>query len=470
MRTGLLLRAYSFAQEFIESLGVASPLNVPAPEPNPASVDDEATVLNGQSSDTLSNATPTEKTVEETDILPGTEETQTESSNVLESKKQRVSLRIGMFLLILLAIVISIIVVVNSGQDHNAEKVSLPVVEEAPPAKGTDSKVTSSPVQEQNKPATSSLYVSSVPSGASVYIDGKMIGFTPIENKKVSLGTHRVKLSKEGYEDKVFRHTFDGKSIILTETLTEKSKRQEPQSISVTFSDYRKTFTVNGVSFDMMPVAGGTFRMGATKSEDSDADEWESPIHDVTLSDYYIGKTEVTQALWHAVMRNNPSKFLSDNRPVESVSWNDCQEFIRKLNAKTGMNFRLPTEAEWEYAARGGNKSRGYKYSGSNNIDAVAWYEGNAKSKTHPVGTKQPNELGIYDMSGNVWEWCNDCYGYYSSNAQTNPKGVVSSAYRVCRGGYWDNSTKYCRSANRLSNVPDYRNYGIGFRIVLPVK
>lgn len=230
------------------------------------------------------------------------------------------------------------------------------------------------------------------------------------------------------------------------------------------------TFTVDGVSFDMMPVAGGTFCMGATKSMDSDANDDESPLHDVTLSDYYIGKTEVTQALWRTVMGTYPSEFRGDNLPVESVSWNDCQEFIRKLNAKTGKDFRLPTEAEWEYAARGGNRSRGYKYSGSDNIDAIAWYDGSSNSKTHPVATKQANELGIYDMSGNVWEWCSDWYGPYGSNAQTNPKGAASGLSRVYRGGCWYYSARFCRSTYRYCIAPGFRYDYLGFRLALPVK
>ena len=304
------------------------------------------------------------------------------------------------------------------------------------------------------------------PADVTVYVDGKRIGTTPIEDVEVSIGKHKVKLSKEGYEDKVITRTFGEKTMVLNETLTESLKDQW----SLYTSGSKKIFTVNGVSFDMIHVEGGTFCMGATKNIDSEASDNESPTHNVTLSDFYIGKTEVTQGLWYVVMGTFPSCCRGNSLPVERVSWHDCQKFIKKLNKMTGMAFRLPTEAEWEYAARGGNRSRGYKYSGSNNVDAVAWYGGNSNSTTHPVATKMANELGIYDMSGNVSEWCNDCYGYYSSNAQTNPKGVVSSAYRVCRGGYWDNSTKYCRSANRLSNVPDYRNYGIGFRIVLPVK
>ena len=159
--------------------------------------------------------------------------------------------------------------------------------------------------------------------------------------------------------------------------------------------------------------------MGAQKSDlngrnyDSEAYGDESPVHSVTLSSYYMGETEVTQALWKAVMGNNPSRFKGDNLPVENVSWNDCQEFIRKLKQKTGKNFRLPTEAEWEYAARGGKKSNGYKYSGSNNIGSVAWYDDNSSNQIHAVKGKRLNELGLYDMSGNVWEWCSDWYGQY---------------------------------------------------------
>lgn len=227
------------------------------------------------------------------------------------------------------------------------------------------------------------------------------------------------------------------------------------------------TLTVNGIKYNMVWVDGGTFRMGATSEQGSDANDRERPVHSVTLSGYYIGKTEVTQALWKAVMGSNPSEFKGDNRPVESVSWDDCQAFIRKLNALTGQNFRLPTEAEWEFACRGGNNSRGYKYSGSNYIDNVAWHDGNFGDKTHPVATKSPNELGIYDMSGNVWEWCADWYGDYSSGRQTNPKGPYDGSYRVCRGGGWINYARYCRSSFRNDDFPAARLYGLGLRLAL---
>ena len=175
----------------------------------------------------------------------------------------------------------------------------------------------------------------------------------------------------------------------------------------------------------------------------------------------------MTQALWEEVMGSNPSIFKGDTNPVESVSWNDCQTFIQKLNKRTGKTFRLPTEAEWEYAARGGKKSRGYKYSGSNDIGTVAWYRSNSGIKTHAVGTKAPNELGLYDMSGNVWEWCNDWYGDYSSNAQTNPTGAESGSRRVNRGGSWFSKARCCRSSHRDRNAPSDSYFILGLRLVL---
>jgi len=223
-----------------------------------------------------------------------------------------------------------------------------------------------------------------------------------------------------------------------------------------------KEFVVNGVSFKMVAVNGGTFRMG---SADGDSDE--SPVHSVTLSDYYIGETEVTRELWQVVMGSNLSRFTGDLQyPVDMVSWDDCQIFIGKLNELTNGNFRLPTEAEWEYAARGGNKSRGYKYSGSDNIGIVAWYDGNSGNTTHAVKTKSPNELGIYDMSGNVWEWCEDWYGDYSSVAQTNPKGASSGSYRVSRGGSRVNDASGCRCAIRHYFTPASASNFLGLRLV----
>ena len=228
-----------------------------------------------------------------------------------------------------------------------------------------------------------------------------------------------------------------------------------------------KVFTVNGVSFKMIAVKGGTFTMGAT-SEQTGAGSDESPTHSVTLSDYYIGETEVTQELWSAVMGSNPSNFTGNvQRPVEMVSWYDCQTFISKLNELTGETFRLPTEAQWEYAARGGNKSKGYIYSGSNTIDDVAWYDYNSSYTTHPVKTKAPNELGIYDMNGNVCEWCSDWYGSYSSVAQTDPAGPSTGSYRVGRGGSLNSFATYCRVASRNLSTPTNTYDGLGLRFAL---
>ena len=227
-------------------------------------------------------------------------------------------------------------------------------------------------------------------------------------------------------------------------------------------------FTLKGVEFKMLRVQGGTFQMGGTSEQGSDADDNEYPVHSVTLSDYYIGQTQVTQELWEVVMGSNPSYFEGDNQcPVENVSWNDCQEFIKKLNRLTGKNFRLPTEAEWEYAARGGNKSKGYKYSGSNDADAVAWYDKNIGGKTYPVATKQANELGLYDMSGNVWECCQDCYGDYTSHSQSNPKGANTGSSRVLRGGSWNIDAWCVRVSDRGYDAPDTRYDGSGLRFAL---
>ena len=224
---------------------------------------------------------------------------------------------------------------------------------------------------------------------------------------------------------------------------------------------------LNKLINNMVYVSGGTFTMGGTSEQGWEAYDDEKPTHSVTLSGYYICKYEVTQALWQAVMGSNPSYFEGDNLPVENVSWNDCQTFIKRLNSYTGRNFRLPTEAEWEFAARGGNYSRHYKYSGSNYIGDVAWYEDNSGKHTHPVGTKQANELGLFDMSGNVCEWCSDWSGSYSSYSQSDPIGATSGSYRVNRGGSWFNHAMGCRLSNRFSRTPGYRSDYLGLRLVL---
>jgi len=219
----------------------------------------------------------------------------------------------------------------------------------------------------------------------------------------------------------------------------------------------------------MVPVKGGTFLMGSPDG-DKDAENDEKPQHSVTLSDFSIGKYEVTQAQWRAVMGKDPEELNfkgCDQCPVEGVSWNDVQNFLKTLNAKTGKKYRLPTEAEWEYASRGGNQSRGYIYAGSNALAEVAWYYDNSGSKTHPINQKKANELGLYDMSGNVYEWCQDWHGDYSSTAQTNPKGAVSGSNRVIRGGGWYFLAGHCRVSIRYSYAPADRFSALGFRLAL---
>ena len=228
----------------------------------------------------------------------------------------------------------------------------------------------------------------------------------------------------------------------------------------------RGEFDVKGVQFKMVYVEGGTFMMGATVEQGSEAYDREKPAHQVTLSDYYIGETVVTQELWMAVMGYNSSYWQGDNLPVEQVSWDDAQAFIKKLNSIIGCTFRLPTEAEWEYAARGGKKSKGYKYSGSNDIDEVAWY-GDIGDKTHPVKEKKANELGLYDLSGNVWEWCQNWYGGYGEESQKNPQGPSSGSDRVGRGGSWRNVARSCRVSYRTSNIPSFYINRLGFRLAL---
>ena len=311
------------------------------------------------------------------------------------------------------------------------------------------------------------LSVNYKPFGADVYIDGNKIGQSPRVFNGLLVGNHKVEIKKDGYgtESKQV-NILEGQTATLAGVLTTNTTASSTTGSSL--SGNIITIPVkNGIIIDMVRVEAGTFTMGATP-EMKDPFLWEKPAHQVTLTnDYYIGKYEVTQALWKAVMGKNPSNFKGDNLPVEQVSWDDCQEFINKLNKITGKKFRLPTEAEWEYAARGGKKSRGYQYSGSNNISDVAWYDSNSGNKTHTVGSKQANELGIYDMSGNVLEWCQDWHDDYSSSSQTNPTGANSGSYRVRRGGSWRSSAWDCRSSCRSLNTPGGRFSCLGLRLVL---
>ena len=340
---------------------------------------------------------------------------------------------------------------------------------------------------QQQVQQTQTLSIRYTPSIATVLVDNKMVnGSNGVAQTTLPVGQHSYIVACNGYESeegtvKLKASAPSNLQITLTkEAMATQSVVSQPIVVQqptvaqqpvvqtpVTNGDNISISVKDGISIDMVRVEAGTFTMGATpEMEDPNSDE--KPTHQVTLTnDYYIGKYEVTQALWKAVMENNPSGFKGDNLPVENVSWNDCQEFLSKLNSVTGKKFRLPTESEWEYAARGGKKGGGYQYSGSNKLSDVAWYYKNSKKKTHPVGLKQANELGIYDMSGNVCEWCQDWYDKYSSSSQTNPIGTTSGSCRVFRGGCWDYGGRFCRSSLRCINTPGYSDYILGLRLVL---
>lgn len=419
---------------------------------------------------------------------------------------------------------------------------------------------------EVPRPIYGSLNIESTPDFAKVFIDGKPMGETPKLIKEILIGQHELRLTKEGYADHVETMTIakgerkqvtaalsNGREVQFTcnvpnATLEIDGQRMSSpsgiymltygsHSVRATAAEYleysatmnvsgntrtygitmqalrkdKETFTVNGMSFTMKLVEGGTFQMG---SNDSEAGSDEQPVHSVTLSDYYIGKCEVTVAefrqfinatgyktdaekdgwawrwmqvdgqwKWNKVnginwrhgangeMRNASE----ENHPVLYVSWNDAMEYCKWLKQKTGRVFTLPTEAQWEYAARGGKKSNGYKYAGGDNIGSFAWFgnvdgDSNAQGKTHPVGQKLPNELGLYDMSGNVWEWCQDWYGsdYYGKSPSTNPQGPSLGFARVLRGGSWRHNAGGCRVSYRDGYAPGGRNNINGFRLCLP--
>ena len=369
-------------------------------------------------------------------------------------------------------------------------------------------------------PIYGKLNITSVPIDADIYLDGEKVGTTPLMLPKCLIGQHTLKVSKAGHSDFIKTFTLaegvteefsvhldnsrpitisapegadiyvNGAKVAATrfegtlpfgrhtafammgdrksgEKIINVSKQDgDVPSVKLAFLE-SKTFNVNGVSFTMIPVDGGTFQMG---SNDDDF-EWDRPVHDVTLSDYYIGETEVTKELWQAVMGSNSATYVKDTKmPVYSVTWNDCHEFVNKLNGLTGENFRLPTEAEWEFAAQGGNKSKKFIFSGSNIIKEVAWYLDNSKQKVHRVGSKLPNELGIYDMSGNVWEWCADWFGPYSSLPQINPIGSTSGTERVIRGGgYRSIIPAHCSVSIRTSCDPTRGSNDTGLRLALGI-
>lgn len=343
------------------------------------------------------------------------------------------------------------------------------------------------------------------PITASVLVDNKFIkGSDGVANTSLPIGQHSYIIACDGYESeegmvKLKASAPSNLQITLSKeaastnqisqtTLLQQVQPQQPVAQTQPVSSMASSSTTStssniidsstsgsvitipvkdGVSIEMVKVEAGSFNMGATPEMENPYD-WEKPVHRVTLTNnYYIGKYEVTQTLWQAVMGSNPSELKGDNLPVERVSWNDCRDFVLKLNTMTGKRFRLPTEAEWEYAARGGKMSRGYQYSGSNTLGDVAWYKNNSGPTTHTIGTKQPNELGIYDMTGNVWEWCLDMYGTYSGSPQTDPTGVIIGTHYVFRGGGWCNIAGHCRSSYRDGGSSGLRANGLGLRLVL---
>ena len=333
---------------------------------------------------------------------------------------------------------------------------------------------------QQQAQQLQTLTIRYTPTTATVLVDNKMVkGMNGVARTTLPVGQHSFVVACDGYESEegtVKLKASAPSNIQITLTKEAIATQQSPVSqpavaqqpvaqTPVTNGDNISIPVKDGISIEMVRVEAGTFTMGATPEMENPWDD-EKPAHQVTLTnDYYIGKYEVTQALWQAVMGNNPSHFKGGNLPVEMVSWDECQEFISKLNSITDKTFRLPTEAEWEYAARGGKKSGGYQYSGSNNLSDVAWYD--VYGGTHAVGTKQANELGIYDMAGNVGEWCQDWKGSYSSSSQVNPTGATSGSYRVIRGGSWVYNARKCRSSCRGYDSPVIRINFLGLRLVL---
>ena len=334
----------------------------------------------------------------------------------------------------------------------------------------------------QQAQQSQTLTIKYMPTNATLLVDNRMVkGTNGVAQTTLPVGQHSFVVACDGYESEEgtvklkasapsnIQITLSKEAVAIQQNIvSQPAVAQQPmEQTPVTNVDNISIPVMDGISIDMVRVEAGTFTMGATpKIKEPLYDE--QPTHRVTLTnDYYIGKYEVTQALWQTVMGNRPSNFKGYNLPVEQVSWDDCQEFISKLNRITGKMFRLPTEAEWEYAARGGKKSRGYQYSGSNNLSDVAWYNENSGYETYAVGTKQPNELGIYDMIGNVCEWCQDWYGAYSSSSQVNPTGANSGSRRVYRGGSWRYPAPYCRSSVRAAGEPNSRDDFLGLRLVL---
>ena len=284
------------------------------------------------------------------------------------------------------------------------------------------------------------------PAGAKVLIDDSSVDISG--TLKLPIGEHNIMIVKSGYVTIEEKFNISNENILFEYTLEFGIEAEIPLQ-----------------EMGFVEVPGGTFMMGSPVNE-KDRNNNEKQ-HSVTISSFQMMTTEITQSMWKAVMGNNPSNWKGDKLPVENVSWDDCQAFIRELNERDpGSNYRLPTEAEWEYACRAETTTRLYNGDRDSDLDRIGWYAGNSGSKTHPVGQKQPNAWGLYDMHGNVWEWCQDWKGNYPSGSVADPRGPSSGSARVCRGGSWSYGSKYCRSAIRNGYAPSYRYFSQGFRLV----
>ena len=346
---------------------------------------------------------------------------------------------------------------------------------------------------------TQKLRIKYSPTSASVLVDNKFVkGTNGIAETTLTVGQHSYIVACDGYESEegtvklkasspsTIQISLLKESIVdngisennnqhiedIKETTDNSSMKiaNTPDLISETENENKTDADrieklLEKLNNDMVYIEAVEFTMGATKEQKGEANSDEKPAHPVVLNCFNLCKYEVTQELWEAVMGDNPSHFKGKNLPVENVSWDDCLKFIMKLNELTGKKYRLPTEAEWEYAARGGSNSMHYKYSGGNSLEYVSWYFHNSMDKTHTVGMMKPNELGLYDMSGNVWEWCQDWYGSYDKKTAYYPTGPIKAYNKVFRGGGYDNGETYCRCSYRNGTAPQNKFKNLGLRL-----
>ena len=323
---------------------------------------------------------------------------------------------------------------------------------------------------------TQKLRIKYSPTSASVLVDNKFVkGTNGIAETTLTVGQHSYIVACDGYESEEGSVKLKASApstiqiSLLKESIVDngisENNNQHIEDINETTDNDSVVKLLEKLNNDMVYIEAVEFTMGATKEQKGEANSDEKPAHPVVLNCFNLCKYEVTQELWEAVMGDNPSHFKGKNLPVENVSWDDCQKFIMKLNELTGKKYRLPTEAEWEYAARGGSNSMHYKYSGGNYAEYVSWCYINSMDKTHTVGMMKPNELGLYDMSGNVWEWCQDWYGLYDKKTAYYPTGPIKAYNKVFRGGGYDNGDTYCRCSYRNGTAPQNKFKNLGLRL-----